>query len=60
MTIRAAVAVTAAGLALAGCASTLRTPPAEAIRYHLGAQQVGRGTIAVEPLGATPGVHAVA
>jgi hypothetical protein len=59
MTIRAAtkLAMVATGaLALTGCATTLRTPPAEAIRYHLGAQQVTRGTVAVEALGATPGV----
>lgn len=34
---------------LGGCATTLRTPPAEAIRYHLGAP-IARGSVRVEPL----------
>jgi hypothetical protein len=55
MAIRTLTALTMAGLGLAGCATTLRTPPAEAIRYHLGAQQVARGSVVVEPLATTPG-----
>ena len=38
-----------AGVGLSGCAGTLRTPPAEAIRYHLG-QPIPRGTVQVQPL----------
>jgi hypothetical protein len=44
-----------AGLGLAGCATTAGTPPAEAIRYHLG-QPIARGTVAVEPLQTTAGI----
>ena len=43
------------GAGLAGCATTAGTPPAEAIRYHLG-QPIVRGTVAVEPLQTTAGV----
>lgn len=46
--------VMAAGLGLAGCATSSRLPPAEAIRYHLG-QPIARGTITVQPLETTPG-----
>lgn len=57
MAARAVLAVMlAAGAGLAGCATTPRTPPAEAIRYHLG-QPIPRGTIRVEPL-AAPGAPA--
>lgn len=45
----------AAGLGLAGCATTAGTPPAEAIRYHLG-EPIARGTVVVEPLQTTAGV----
>ena len=48
-------ALAAAGLGLAGCATTAGTPPAEAIRYHLG-QPIARGTVAVQPLQTTAGV----
>jgi hypothetical protein len=44
-----------AGTALTGCATTMRQPPAEAIRYHLGAP-IARGTVAVEPLQTTAGI----
>lgn len=44
----------AAGMGLAGCATTAPLPPAEAIRYHLG-QPIARGTVAVQPLETTPG-----
>jgi len=44
------------GLLLGGCATTLRLPPTEAVRYHLGAP-IERGSIRVEPLTA-PGVPA--
>ena len=44
-----AAALAATGVGLSGCATTLRTPPAEAIRYHLG-QPVARGSVRVEPL----------
>jgi len=44
------------GLLLAGCATALRLPPAEAVRYHLG-EPVERGSVRVEPLVA-PGVPA--
>lgn len=47
----------AAAIGLAGCATSTRLPPAEAIRYHLGAQTVQRGTIAVQPLETTPGAQ---
>lgn len=50
-----AAAALGAGAGLAGCATTAGTPPAEAIRYHLG-QPIARGTVAVEPLQTTTGV----
>ena len=43
-----------AGLALGGCATTLPLPPTESVRYHRGAETVGRGTVAVQPLAAGP------
>ncbi|WP_375427368.1 DUF4136 domain-containing protein [uncultured Sphingomonas sp.] len=49
------VALAAAGISLSGCATTAITPPAEAIRYHLG-QPIARGTVAVEPLQTTAGI----
>lgn len=42
------------GLALAGCATTAPLPPTESVRYHRGAETVGRGTIAVQPLATGP------
>ncbi len=44
----------ATAVALAGCATTLPLPPTESVRYHRGAETVGRGTIAVQPLAAGP------
>ena len=44
----------AAGLALAGCATTVPLPPTESVRYHRGPETVGRGTVAVQPLAAGP------
>ena len=44
----------AVGFALAGCATSAPLPPTESVRYHRGAETVGRGTIAVEPLAAGP------
>ena len=53
--MRATVAIVlAGGLALAGCATTAPLPPTESVRYHRGAETVGRGTIAVELLAAGP------
>jgi hypothetical protein len=57
MTIKLAItgiAALALTGALAGCATTASLPPAEAIRYHLGAP-IERGSVAVEPLQTTPG-----
>lgn len=48
-TSSAVLTAVAMGMGLGGCATTLRTPPAEAIRYHLG-QPIARGTVRVEPL----------
>ena len=53
MAMRTVLALMVAGATLGGCATTLRTPPAEAVRYHLG--QVARGTVAVSPLETTAG-----
>lgn len=49
MMMRSVLATLLASAGLAGCATTAPTPPAEAIRYHLG-QPIARGTIRVEPL----------
>ncbi len=51
----ATLAALGASAGLAGCATTARTPPAEAIRYHLG-EPIARGSVAVEPLQTTAGV----
>ena len=47
-------AVLGLGLALAGCATTVPLPPTESVRYHRGAETVGRGTIVVQPLATGP------
>ena len=47
--MKRAILATALVMGLGGCATTLRTPPAEAIRYHLG-QPIVRGAVRVEPL----------
>lgn len=44
----------AAALALGACATTLPLPPTTAERLHRGAESVGRGTIAVQPLATGP------
>ena len=44
----------AAGLTLAGCATTAPLPPTESVRYHRGTETVGRGTVAVQPLAQGP------
>lgn len=56
--VRLAAVAMIAGIGLAGCATTPRLPPAEAIRYHLGPETVARGTVAVQPLEFTPGAGA--
>ncbi|WP_375404268.1 DUF4136 domain-containing protein [uncultured Sphingomonas sp.] len=50
-----ALAALGASVGLAGCATTSRQLPAEAIRYHLG-QPIARGSVAVEPLQTTTGI----
>jgi hypothetical protein len=47
----ATAALLALSTALAGCATTPMTGPVQVARFHL--QDVGRGTVAVEPLSAT-------
>ena len=53
MSPRLPLLLTLAALPLGACATSLRLPPTEAVRYHLGGQPE-RGTVAVEPL-AAPG-----
>ena len=48
MAFRPLVLLGLSGAALAGC-STVRLPPTEVVRYHLGAP-IARGTVGVEPL----------
>jgi len=54
MTPRLPFLLTLAALPLGACATSLSLPPTEAVRYHLGASQIQRGSVAVEPL-AAPG-----